>query len=567
MTCTFSVGKMFSYKGGNIVKKLFTMLLALLILVGCGGSKEEEGGESTDGEASSKTVTVVSSLDVISMDTAIATDGTSFIAQTMCLAGLMELDANQNPILDLAESYTVSDDGLVYTFKIRDDANWANGDPVTAADFVYGWQRVVDPEIASEYNWMMETANIVNGNCYDPDSGLTKEDLGVKALDEKTFEVTLTKPTGFFLSLLAFPVFFPANQAFVESCGDQYALSVDNMLSCGPYVFSSWTAGYSYEFDLNEAYWDYDNYVAKNTAEKVVFRVIADTQTSLLEYDSGNLQTVILSGEQVNANKDAEGYTSKLTGYLYYLLLNINNSSNTDLQNSNIRHALSFALDRETIAAALNDGSVAAEGIVPFALAGNPDTGADFRADSGKLVSYDLDEAKELYAAGVAELGHDVTIELLYGTDEGDSVIKAAEQIQFYLEEVGFTVNLNGKPKKERLQLQRDHTFEISLTRWGPDYGDPQTYMDLFLSSNTSNNQGGWASAAYDEDVLKAESGEVDSLERWNLFVDAEKILVEDEAGVIPVFQAGGAMLISPSISGIEFHSAGVDNYRHIVVK
>ena len=549
------------------MKKLFTMLLALLILVGCGGSKEEEGGESTDGEASSKTVTVVSSLDVISMDTAIATDGTSFIAQTMCLAGLMELDANQNPILDLAESYTVSDDGLVYTFKIRDDANWANGDPVTAADFVYGWQRVVDPEIASEYNWMMETANIVNGNCYDPDSGLTKEDLGVKALDEKTFEVTLTKPTGFFLSLLAFPVFFPANQAFVESCGDQYALSVDNMLSCGPYVFSSWTAGYSYEFDLNEAYWDYDNYVAKNTAEKVVFRVIADTQTSLLEYDSGNLQTVILSGEQVNANKDAEGYTSKLTGYLYYLLLNINNSSNTDLQNSNIRHALSFALDRETIAAALNDGSVAAEGIVPFALAGNPDTGADFRADSGKLVSYDLDEAKELYAAGVAELGHDVTIELLYGTDEGDSVIKAAEQIQFYLEEVGFTVNLNGKPKKERLQLQRDHTFEISLTRWGPDYGDPQTYMDLFLSSNTSNNQGGWASAAYDEDVLKAESGEVDSLERWNLFVDAEKILVEDEAGVIPVFQAGGAMLISPSISGIEFHSAGVDNYRHIVVK
>ncbi len=558
---------MFSYKGGNIVKKLFTMLLALLILVGCGSSKEEEGGESTDGEASSKTVTVVSSLDVISMDTAIATDGTSFIAQTMCLAGLMELDANQNPILDLAESYTVSDDGLVYTFKIRDDANWANGDPVTAADFVYGWQRVVDPEIASEYNWMMETANIVNGNCYDPDSGLTKEDLGVKALDEKTFEVTLTKPTGFFLSLLAFPVFFPANQAFVESCGDQYALSVDNMLSCGPYVFSSWTAGYSYEFDLNEAYWDYDNYVAKNTAEKVVFRVIADTQTSLLEYDSGNLQTVILSGEQVNANKDAEGYTSKLTGYLYYLLLNINNSSNTDLQNSNIRHALSFALDRETIAAALNDGSVAAEGIVPFALAGNPDTGADFRADSGKLVSYDLDEAKELYAAGVAELGHDVTIELLYGTDEGDSVIKAAEQIQFYLEEVGFTVNLNGKPKKERLQLQRDHTFEISLTRWGPDYGDPQTYMDLFLSSNTSNNQGGWASAAYDEDVLKAESGEVSSLERWNLFVDAEKILVEDEAGVIPVFQAGGAMLISPSISGIEFHSAGVDNYRHIVVK
>ncbi len=551
------------------MKKLFTLLLALLLLVGCGSKQEDGSDESTDGGSSTsdKTVTVVSSLDVISMDTAVATDGTSFIAQTMCLAGLMELDESQNPIPDLAESYEVSDDGLVYTFKIRDDANWSNGDPVTAADFVYGWQRVVDPEIASEYNWMMETANIVNGNCYDTESGLTKEDLGVKALDEKTLEVTLNKPTGFFLSLMAFPVFFPANQAFVESCGDQYALSVDNILSCGPYTFSAWTAGYSYEFDLNEGYWDYDNYVAANGAEKVVFRVIADTQTSLLEYESGNLQTVILSGEQVNANKDAEGYTSKLTGYLYYLLLNINNSDNEDLQNLNIRQALSYALDRETIAAALNDGSVAAEGIVPFALAGNPETGADFREDSGKLVSYDVETAKKYYADGVAELGHDVTIELLYGTDEGDSVIKAAEQIQSYLEEVGFTVNLNGKPKKERLSLQTEHSFEVSLTRWGPDYGDPQTYMDLFLSTNTSNNQGGWASVLYDDKVLDAESGQVSSLERWNDFVEAEKVLVQDEAAVIPVFQAGGAMLISPSIDGIQFHSAGVDNYRHITVK
>ncbi len=127
------------------MKKLFTLLLALLLLVGCGGGQE---GDTGDTDTDNKTVTVVSSMDVISMDTAVATDGTSFIAQTMCLAGLMELDANQNPIPDLAESYTVSDDGLVYTFKIRDDANWSNGDPVTAQDFVYGWQRVVVVDIS-----------------------------------------------------------------------------------------------------------------------------------------------------------------------------------------------------------------------------------------------------------------------------------------------------------------------------------------------------------------------------------------------------------------------------------
>ena len=548
------------------MKKFFTLLLSLLILVGCGASNQE--GEGTDNtSAVNKTVTVVSSLDVISMDSAIATDGTSFIAQTMCLSGLMELDANQNPIYDLAESYTVSDDGLVYTFKIKEAAKWSNGEPVTAQDFVYGWQRVVDPLVASEYNWIMETANIVNGNCYDPESGLTKEDLGVKALDDKTLEVTLTKPTGFFLSLMAFPPFFPVNQKFVESCGDQYALSVDNVLSCGPYNFTAWTAGYSYEFELSDTYWGYEDYLSKNNAEKVVFRVIADTQTSLMEYESGNLQTVILSGEQVNANASKEGFVNRLQGYLFYLLLNINyNETNKDLQNLNVRKALSLALDREAIAASLNDGSVAAEGLVPLKLAGNPETGKDFREDSGNLVSYDPSEASKYYEKAKEELGHDITIELLYGTDEGDSVIKAAEQVQYYLEQVGFTVNLNGKPKKERLSLQREHTFDISLTRWGPDYGDPQTYMDLFTSSNTSNNQGGYASDAYDELVKKAESGEA-AIDRWNDFIAAEKVLVVDDIGIVPVYQQGGAMLISPSISGIEFHSAGVDNYRHIVVK
>ena len=548
------------------MKKLFTMLLALLLLlglVGCSGAKEEEADETAD---DAKTVTVVTTSDVVSMDTVVATDGGSFIAQNMFMAGLMELDENGKAIPDLAESYTVSDDGLVYTFKIREDTYWSNGDPVTAADFIYGWSRLVDPDIASEYNWLLETANVVNGNCYDTESGLTAEDLGVKAIDDKTLEVTLTKPTDYFLSLLAFPSLFPANQAFVESCGDQYSLSVENLLSCGPYKLTSWTADYSYEFELTDSYWGYDEYVAAGNAEKVVFRVIADTQTALLEYENDNLQTVILSGEQVSANKDAEGYIDRLTGYLFYLLLNINNNeSNTDLQNENVRKALSYALDRETIATALNDGSIAAEGIIPRDLAKNPETNADFRDDSGVLVSYDLEAAKQYYQAAVEELGHDITLEMLYDTDQGDNPIKAAEQIQSYLEAVGFTINLNGKPKKERLSLQREHTFDISLTRWGPDYGDPQTYMDLFVTTNTSNNQGGYASEAYDEHVATAESG-IASIDRWNEFIAAEKVLVQEDYGIVPVYQLGGAMLISPSISGIEFHSAGVDNYRHIII-
>lgn len=553
-------------------------MLAATLLVGCssGGGDNNGGGSGDSGNAGGKEVTVQAPTPLISMDTAIATDGTSFVAQTMCISGLMSLDENGNPVNDLAESYDVSDDGLVYTFKIRDDANWSNGDPVTANDFVFAWQRVINPDTASDYNWIFETANVVNGDAYDPESGHVPADLGIKALDEKTLEVTLVAPSGFFLSLLAFPSFFPMNEAFVTEKGDQYALSADNLVFCGPYKLTSWESGYAFEFEQNPDYWDAANYASKNYADKVVFREITDTQTALMEYESGNLDTVTLSGEQVDANKQAEGFTNRLTGYLFYLSLNVNNNMHdrpgaADIANANVRQAILHAIDRETVASVLNDGSVAAEGIIPFALASNPDTGKDFREDNGSVVAYDEAKAKEFYEKAKEELGHDVVIELLYGTDEGDSVIKAAEQVQFFLEQAGFTVNLNGKPKKERLALANqtgDHDYDVMLTRWGPDYGDPQTYMDLFVSWNVSNNDGGYNSEKYDGFVKDAETGAglANPAARWEAFLNAEKVLVQEDAAIVPVFQAGGAMIINPAISGIEFHSAGVDSYRHIVV-
>ncbi|MBQ3295538.1 MAG: peptide ABC transporter substrate-binding protein [Erysipelotrichaceae bacterium] len=539
------------------MKKLFSLIMVLLLLVGCSGGNGGNGGGGSD--ATVRTVTVQAPTPIISMDHHIATDGTSFIAQTMIISGLMELDANGNPLPDMAESYEMSDDGLVYTFKIRDDANWSNGDPVTANDFVYGWNRLVDPDTASDYSWILETACVES----------------YEAVDDKTFKVTLGAPTGFFLALTAFPSFFPMNQKFVEEKGDQYSLTPNDLLFNGPYVMTSWTSGYSFEFELNPNYWNAAEY-AEKYAEKVVFREITDTQTALMEYESGNLDNVTLSGEQVDANKDVAGFINKLTGYMYYLSINMGNNVHerdgaANLANANVRQAILYAIDRDEIARVLNDGSVAANGIIPIGLASNPSTGKDFRDDAGAVVAYDVDKAKEYYAAAVAELGHDVTFELLYGTDEGDSIIKAAEQIQYYLEQVGFTVNLNGKPKKERLDLAgnaNDHDYDVMLTRWGPDYGDPQTYMDLFVSTNSSNNDGGYNSADYDALVADAEggAGATDADVRWKDFLAAEVQLVKTDAAVVPVFQAGGAMIINPAVTGIEFHSAAVDSYRHIQV-
>lgn len=257
------------------------------------------------------TITLITNTDIISLDNHIATDGTSFIAQTMFMSGLTELDEAGNAVLDLAESYEVSEDGKVYTFKIRDDANWVNkaGEvvaPVTAQDFVYAWDRLADPATASEYNWWLDTMSVES----------------YKAVDDKTFEVTLSGPSGIFLGCLAFPSAFPINQAFVEAQGDQYATSADTVLSCGPYILDSWTPDYSYEFVQNANYHGKDKYTA--APSKVVFRVLLDTQTALMEYEAGNVDTVILSGEQVDANKNVDGYVDRLQGYLFYLSININ---------------------------------------------------------------------------------------------------------------------------------------------------------------------------------------------------------------------------------------------------
>ncbi|MBQ1322203.1 MAG: peptide ABC transporter substrate-binding protein [Erysipelotrichaceae bacterium] len=544
------------------MKKLLSLLMIMLLLVGCSGGNNG-GGDAAPADGGSDAVTVVTlqaPTPLISMDPVVVTDGTSFSALTMCFSGLMSLDADGNPVPDAAESFTVSDDGTLYTFKLRDGAVWSNGDPVTANDFVYAWDRMRSEESAADYAFLWDICAVES----------------YKAVDDLTFEVKLSSPSGFFLGLTAFPSMFPINAKVAQEKGDQYALSTGDMVYNGPYTMTGWTAGYSFEFEQNPTYWDAANFDA-NYAKKVIFREITDTQTALMEYESGNLDTVSLSGEQVDANSSAPGFVNRLAGYMYYLTINMGNNHHNrtgaaDLSNANIRKAISFAIDREEIARVLNDGSVAAGGIVPIDLAANPATGADFREDQGYIVSYDEAKAKDFYAKGVAELGHDVTFDLLYGSDEGDSIIKAAEQVQSYLEAVGFTVNLNPKPKKERLDLAGtadDHDYDVMLTRWGPDYADPQTYMDLFLTESVDYNDGGYSSEVYDSLVHDAEfgAGVSDANMRWSLFLEAEKQLIVEDAAVVPVFQAGGAMIISPKISGIEFHSAAVDSYRHIVVK
>ena len=198
------------------MKKLLSLLMVLFLLVGCSGGNSG-GGDAAPADGGSDAVTVVTlqaPTPLISMDPVVVTDGTSFSALTMCFSGLMSLDADGNPVPDAAESFTVSDDGTLYTFKLRDGAVWSNGDPVTANDFVYAWDRMRSEESAADYAFLWDICAVES----------------YKAVDDLTFEVKLSSPSGFFLGLTAFPSMFPINAKVAQEKGDQYALSTGESL-------------------------------------------------------------------------------------------------------------------------------------------------------------------------------------------------------------------------------------------------------------------------------------------------------------------------------------------------
>lgn len=538
-------------------KKPLAAAMAGAMLVGCGGSSASTGGGTSTGSSS---ITVAIDADLNTMDYEYATDGNSFIMQSMCVSGLAMLDADGQAVPDLAESWDISDDGLTYTFHIRSDAKWSNGEPVTAHDFVYGWQRLVSPELASEYNFIVSTISVVNADeCITGD--LPLDQLGVEAADDSTFVVHLSQPCGFLLGLMAFPSFFPLNQEFYESKGDQFGIgTTEDLLYCGPYTMTDWQAGNQYTFTKNEDYWDAD---AVET-ETVTFKFLQDTQSAMLEYQSGNIDVVKLASEQVDAYKDEDGFTTRLEGYGWRLDFCFDGPGAEWINNLNLRKAISAAIDRTSIAEdVLKDGSVAAEGFIPKEFAYGPD-GKDYRETAGALVSTtaEADAAADYYAKAVEEVGHEITIELLYEDSEASKAV--AENLQQMLETncPGLTVNMNCKPKKTRLELSRAHDYQVMLTRWGPDYADPQTFMDLFRSTVAGYN-GSYFNSEYDALLDKAFVGEdaPDAEARWADIIEAEQMLIDDMA-IVPVYQSGGAMMINPAVSGIEFHAGGVDSYR-----
>jgi oligopeptide transport system substrate-binding protein len=495
-----------------------------------------------------------SDVEVVSLDSTIATDGFSFTVLAQCIEPLYILDAAGTPILAAAESVVKSEDGLTYTFTIR-DTTWSNGDPVTAYDFEFAWRHLVDPENASEYNYIMGIAGVKNATEV-MNGELPIEELGCKALDDKTFEVSLAQPIPYFESLLAFPSFFPINQAFFEACGENYGTSPDTILANGPFMISSYEpAALTIELVKNPGYWDTDSV----SLDGLTFKVIKDAQQAMLVYDAGDLDVAILSGEQIELYQGEPDFTNIPEGYLWYLT---DNQSKAGLDNLNIRMALATSYDKDAIVnQILKDGSIAANFAVPKGFATGPD-GTDFRDGTPTYLECNKEKALEYWNAGLAELGVDsLTYTLL--VEDAEPSPKIGEFLQSEWESAlpGLTIELQVMPKKSRLQNIREFNYDISLTRWGPDYADPMTYLDLWTTVESTQK---WSNADYDAIIESAKTGELalDYTARWQALKDAEAILMND-AAIFPVYQRGAVRMIKPNVTGIEFHAVGNTLYKN----
>ncbi len=526
------------------IKKLLVCLCSsvmALSLVACSGTNDSSSDENT--------VTLAKELDVISMDSSYATDGSSIEAIQATIDGLLTVDADGNLIPALAkEKAKVSEDGLTYTYELR-DAKWDNGKAVTANDFVYAWQRTVSNADA-EYNYLYgeDGACIANADAIVAGDKKASE-LGVKAVNDTTLEVTLSKPCAYFENLMSFPVFFPINQEFAEEKGDQYALTPENMLSCGAYKMTSWETGSKYVLEKNESYYDADSV----KVDKLVFNVVKDLSSSALAFESGDVQFTKLNKDLVDKYKDADEYSEVLEGYLWYFQYNFGNEY---LANENIRKAISLAIDKEDLVNnVLKDGSIVAKGFVPTALATGPD-GKDYRETAPSYMDTNIDEAKKCWEAGLKELGVDsISLNMLF--DNADPAKSAAEYLQSHLQSTldGLTIEMVAQEKNNRIEMQKSRDFDISLTRWGPDYADPTTYLYLMTTGN-SYNYGDYTNKEYDNKINEAADAK-DAETRWELLKEAEGICMDDYA-VAPIFQVGGASLVSKNVKGIETHAVGV---------
>jgi oligopeptide transport system substrate-binding protein len=544
-------------------KKLLVWILVLVLslgLVACSTPKPPESTtesgtqeSSTEAQSSSETKKILRyslTADVPTLDQHLANSIPSATVGNQIFEGLIRTYLGEvRP--GMAEDWKISEDGLTYTFYLR-DAYWSDGEPVTAQNFEYGMKRLLDPETASGYAFIgmaLKNAGGVNTGEF------TIDELGVKAIDEKTLEIQLENPTGYFLSMLSMMQFAPAREDYVNQYGQDYSSDAEKNVYNGPFVVKEWKHEDRLILEKNPQYWDADSI----KLDEVHIIVVPDGMTALALYESGELDMVEVPAEVVSQYSDKVEYY--YNGANDFIKLNMNGTS--PLENRDLRLALNYALNRAEFIMLSTGGLYDPNPryVLPQVNGISGEYGDEYPYEAYPL-NGDTEKALEHLNNAMTALGvsnpSDINLELL--TTDIERTRKEAEIIQDQIQKaLGIKITIKQVPYRQRLDMESARDFEMVVTGWAPDYSDPMTYLELW-TTDSGYNHGSYSSAAYDERMEFALTA-TDNQARMDALFEAEKILLEDGA-IIPLQLRRIAMLKNPKLINFENYFVGL-NYEY----
>lgn len=544
--------------GGKLMKRFLALMLVLVLVVsafvGCSKPAAGEASAETSGEATEVTNAAAEQVlnwnlgaEPKTLDPQLnsAADGGHVINNTF--EGLFRHSGSEI-VPAIADSYEISEDGLVYTFKLKETL-WSDGQPLTAKDFEYAWKRALDPVTASEYSFQMYY--IKGGQEYFEGTG-TREDVGVVAIDDYTLQVTLVGPTPYFLDLLTFYTYMPVRQDVVEANPEgAWAIDPSKVVSNGPFVLTEYSQGSNLVLEKNANYWNAES--VKLT--KIIAHMIVDESTQLTAYESGELDIIDTMPTAEIPRLAAEDPTFTIAPQLgtYYYIFNVNNEIVKDVR---VRKALTLAIDRKSIVENVTKaGQIPATGFVPMGL--YDADGNDFRMTAGDYGidpnAASVDEAKALLAeAGYPEGAGFPTIEILYNTSEGHKAIAEAIQ-EMWKKNLGIDVTIANQDWAVFQDSRHQGNFVVSRAGWLGDYADPMTFLDLW-TSYSGNNDSQWKSPEFDALIEKSKT--TTGKERFDALYAAEKMIM-DEMISLPIYYYTDPFMVKPTVSGWEKTTLG----------
>lgn len=490
------------------------------------------------------------------IDPALGTDTTSGAVIDNVFEGLTTVTADGEIVPGAAESWEVSEDGLTYTFHLREGAKWSNGDPVVAADFEYAWKRVLNPETLSQRADFLYA--IEGAEAYNIGDG-SVEDVKVNSLDDYTLEVILRAPTPYFDEFVAMYTFSPVNPAVVEENSSWAVEQSDDYVTNGPFVLSEWTHNSHYVLSKNDQYWDAENVAL----DAVNVQVIESEAAATSEFMAGNIDFLgspygTVSLDSIEVFEEQGILEVEPTSAIYWYVMNV---TDPVMSNPNIRKALALAVDRQNIVDNITKGGqIPALGYVPPMIPG-------FEEDRGYFEDADYDTAREYLAVGLEELGledaSELSINLSINTSEAHSVV-AQDVQEKWAQELGVNVSIDNTEWQVYLDKVSMLDYQVARMGWTGKYNDATTYLDMYRTKDVGNNNTGWESAEYKE-LLEQSDFEFDKEARLQLLRDAEAVMI-DEMPVIPLYYYSNAFVTSERVQGMDYDSVGRIDLKHVSV-